>query len=190
MLFAASEECLCTATLDNREAGQLRFSIPDQARPPPISNPCPSASSLKNRSYRAYTDKPYHPCVVGIDLTTDEQGYAARNLSLSGVSKITGLHRLEVREIFIGTPASEGGAGDDSHKAQKQVGPIPITVLTNEGELLSAGETFSVDIETGTFRAPRIGPHEVVGDVDFLGNGVQNAVLESPEIRQEETKDT
>lgn len=118
----------------------------------------------------------------------DEQGYAARNLSLSGVSKITGLHRLEVRELFIGTAASEGGAGSDSHKAEQPVGPISITVLTNEGELLSAGEAFSVDVGTGTFRAQRIGPHEVAGEVDFLRNSVRNAVLESPEIRQEERR--
>lgn len=61
-----------------------------------------------------------------------------------------------------------------------------MAILTNEGELLSAGEAFSVDPGTGTFLAPRIGPHEVTGEVDFLGNGVRNAVLESPEIRQVE----
>lgn len=114
----------------------------------------------------------------------DQQGYAARNLSLSGVSKITGLDRLEVRGLFVGIPASNGNAGRGSRTAEKVSGPSPLAVLTSEGELLSAGEDFSVDAETGTFRAPRIGPHEVTGEVDFLGNGVRNAVLESPEIRQ------
>ena len=59
-----------------------------------------------------------------------------------------------------------------------------MVILTNEGELLSAGEGFSVDPGTGTFLAPRIGPLAVTGEVDFLGNGVRNAVFESPEIRQ------
>lgn len=68
-----------------------------------------------------------------------------------------------------------------------------MAILTIKGELLSAGVAFSVDPATGTFLAPRIGPHQVTGEVDFRGNGVRNAVLESPDIRQvveARTKDT
>lgn len=58
-----------------------------------------------------------------------------------------------------------------------------MAVVTDDGELRSAGEAFLVEPETGTFLASRIGPHEVTGEVNFLGNRVRNAVLESPEVR-------
>lgn len=58
-----------------------------------------------------------------------------------------------------------------------------MAIVTSEGRLRSAGGSISVDSATGTFQVPRIGAHEVVGDVDFLGNGIRNAVLERPNIR-------
>lgn len=63
-------------------------------------------------------------------------------------------------------------------------------VLTAEGELKptgrgGAGGFVSVEPGTGTFLTSRIGPHEVTGKVDFLGNTVRGAVLESPDIRRE-----
>lgn len=56
-------------------------------------------------------------------------------------------------------------------------------VVTAKGEVRAAGEAISVETGTGTLSVPRIGPHDVAGDVDFLGNCLRNAVLESPEIR-------
>ena len=58
-----------------------------------------------------------------------------------------------------------------------------MAIVTSQGRLRSAGGSVSIDPVTGTLQAPRIGAHEVVGDVDFLGNGIRNALLESPEIR-------
>lgn len=98
---------------------------------------------------------------------------------------ITGLDRLEVRSLSIATHSRGDKTGSESRKGDQLVeGPASVAVLTNGGELLSAGEAFSVDLGSGTFLTPRIGPHEVAGEVDFLGNGVRNVVLESPEIRQ------
>ncbi|CAN0082558.1 unnamed protein product, partial [Ectocarpus sp. 8 AP-2014] len=116
----------------------------------------------------------------------DFQGFTARNISLSGVSSITGLHRLEVRRLFIGVPPP-GETTDNNHSSGNEqadpVGPSSIAILKGDGELLSAGEAFSVNPVTGTLLAPRLGPHEVTGDVDLVGNTMRNAVLESPEIR-------
>lgn len=58
-----------------------------------------------------------------------------------------------------------------------------MAIITSEGRLGAAVGSISVDSKTGTFQASRIGAHNVVGDVDFLGNGIRNAVLESPDIR-------
>eukprot|EP00903_Cladosiphon_okamuranus_P017553 g16167.t1 len=114
----------------------------------------------------------------------DFQGSTARNLSLAGVSSITDLDRLEVRRLSISTHF--GGHIDDSERPeseQLQEGPASVAILTNEGELRSAGEAFAIDPATGTLLAPRIGPHAVAGEVDFLGHRVRNVVLEGPEIR-------
>lgn len=108
------------------------------------------------------------------------QGYAARNLSLSGVSTISGLERLEVGSLFL------KGIADDNDRPRpkhENIGPSSLVVLTSAGELLAAGETFSVDTATGTLVVPRIGTHEITGDVDHLGNSVRNMVLQNPEIR-------
>ena len=105
------------------------------------------------------------------------------------MSTIAGLDRLEVRSLSISTRFGEDAATRERGKPdQLQDGPASVAILTIKGELLSAGEAFSVDPGTGTFLAPRIGPHAVTGEVDFLGNGVRNAVLESPEIRQVEVQ--
>ncbi|CAM9201060.1 unnamed protein product [Hapterophycus canaliculatus] len=115
----------------------------------------------------------------------DFQGYAARNLSLSGVSTISGLDRLEVRGLFLTAPSAEdAAAGDDRHQLKHGgIGPASLAVLTSEGELLAASGAFSVDPATETLHTPRIGPHEVAGDVDHLRNTIRNVVLESAEIR-------
>lgn len=118
--------------------------------------------------------------------TRVQQGFTARNISLSGVSSITGLDRLEVRGLFIGAPP-HGETTDNNYRNGNEqatpVGPSSIAILKGDGELLSAGEAFSVDTVTGTLLTPRLGPHEVTGDVDLVGNTMRNAVLESPEIR-------
>lgn len=101
------------------------------------------------------------------------------------MASITGLDSLEVRRLSIST--NYEGDNDDSERPKVDRllgGPASVAILTNDGELRSAGEAFSVDPATRTLLAPRIGPHEVAGEVDFLGNRVRNAVLESPEIRQ------
>lgn len=120
------------------------------------------------------------------DQTRAQQGFSARNISLSGVSSITGLDRLEVRRLFIGV-APPGETADNNYRSGNEqadpVGPSSIAILKGDGELLSAGEAFSVNPVTGTLLAPRLGPHEVTGDVDLVGNTMRNAVLESPEIR-------
>lgn len=112
------------------------------------------------------------------------QGYTVRNLSLAGVSKITGLDRLEVRGLFISVPSPEGAVVGGRRTENIAVGPSAIAILTSEGELSSVSEAFSIDPGTGTLSTPRIGPHEVTGDVDFVGNAVRQAVLESPDIRR------
>lgn len=81
-------------------------------------------------------------------------------------------------------PSPEGAVGDGRRTESTPVLPSAIAVLTSEGELTSASEAFSIDSGTGTLSAPRIGPHEVTGDVDFVGNAVRQAVLESPDIRR------
>lgn len=58
-----------------------------------------------------------------------------------------------------------------------------VAIVTSQGRLRSGGGSISIDPVTGTLQAPRIGAHEVVGDLDFLGNGIRNALLESPDIR-------
>lgn len=103
------------------------------------------------------------------------QGYAARNVSLVGVSSLTGLDRLEVGRLSISSPSSSAASAAGVVAGE-------MAMLTADGELLSAGKDFSVELETGTFLAPRIGAHDVTGNVDFLGNGLLNAVLESPTI--------
>ncbi|CAM9167242.1 unnamed protein product [Ectocarpus sp. 12 AP-2014] len=116
----------------------------------------------------------------------DFQGFSARNISLSGVSSITGLDRLEVGRLFIGVPPPEETTDNNYRSGNEQadpVGPSSFTILTGDGELLSAGEAFTVNPVTRTLLAPRLGPHEVTGDVDLVGNTMRNAVLESPEIR-------
>lgn len=96
------------------------------------------------------------------------------------MSSITGLDVLEVQRLFLRPPSEastalstdltniEGGAG---------------MVLTSGGELRSVGDALSVEAVTGTLLAPRIGPHEVTGDMDVLGNTVRNAVLDNPDVR-------
>lgn len=104
------------------------------------------------------------------------QGYAARNVSLAGVSSLTGLDRLEVGRLSLSGPSASSASNGGIVAGQ-------MAILTTEGELLSAGQAFSVEPETGTFLAPRIGAHDVTGNVDFLGNALLNTVLESPAIR-------
>ncbi|CAM9302579.1 unnamed protein product [Ectocarpus fasciculatus] len=116
----------------------------------------------------------------------DFQGFTARNISLSGVSSITGLDRLEVRGLFVGALPPGETTDNSYHSGNEQADPegrSSIAILKGDGELLSAGEAFSVNPVTGTLLAPRLGPHEVTGDVDLVGNTMRNAVLESPEIR-------
>lgn len=115
----------------------------------------------------------------------DIQGHTARNISLSGVSTLTGLGRLEVGSLFL-PPISHYRHASASSPGSNVSGAV--MVLTAEGELRPAGGdvdgTFvSVEPVSGTLLAKKIGPHETTGDVDFLGNTVRGAILESPEIK-------
>lgn len=96
------------------------------------------------------------------------------------MSILTGLDRLEVRELFLAHTSS------DSAKGTMPTVSGTLTLLSSDGEVRSAGGAFYIDHsreENGTLLAPRIGPHDVVGDVNFLGHVVRNAVLENPSVR-------
>lgn len=111
------------------------------------------------------------------------QGYTARNITLSDVASLTGLERMEVRQLFLTKPSES----KDVESLESREGPIQegkLAILTNNMELRSAGEAFSVNSQTGTLTVPRLGPHAVLGDVDYLGNTIRNAVLRGPDIRQ------
>lgn len=119
------------------------------------------------------------------------QGHTARNLSLSEVSSLTGLDRLEVRELFLAS--SFPYTSSDSAKRTMSTVSGTLALLTSDGELRSAGGAFYIDHSmegNGTLLAPRIGPHDVAGDVDFLGHVVRNAVLENPSVRWDVRRDT
>lgn len=124
--------------------------------------------------YKYINSDPY-PSRFAALLLFPVQGYAARNVSLAGVSSLTGLDRLEVGRLSLSGPSASSASTGGIVAGQ-------MAVLTAKGELLSAGQAFSVEPETGTFLVPRIGAHDVTGNVDFLGNALLNAVLESPAI--------
>ena len=96
---------------------------------------------------------------------------------------------MEVGELFLSGssldhPIAASALSEGDGDAAREGRGGAVAVISRDGRLGSAaGGLVSVDSRTGTLRAPRIGAHEVVGDVDFLGNGVRNAVLESPDIR-------
>lgn len=108
------------------------------------------------------------------------QGNAAHNLSLSGVSNLTGLDRLELSQLFLRSHARQA-IGPTLTPSEDNGGTL--VVMTSEGEVREAGEMFAVEPGTGTLLVQRIGSHTVTGDVDFERHRLENAVLESPDIR-------
>lgn len=117
----------------------------------------------------------------------------ACNLSLSGVSSLSGLHRLELGELIL-SPSRAESSSNATHldKGVATVVGGAMLMLTAKGSVLPAagmvGGGIGVEPGTGTFLAPRIGPHEMTGDVNFLGNRLRNGVLESPHIRYDNSK--
>lgn len=96
------------------------------------------------------------------------------------MSALTGLERLELGRLYI-PPLSR--ARSSPTNAQPEVGGDAIVVLSADGEVRPAGEEFAVDLETGTLRIPKIGSHAITGDVDYGGNMLTGATLESPDVR-------